>query len=234
MASTLGGDTWMERHGQAARRRAAGAVLSLLAGLVSVPVLGVRPAAAGEGMTTLCDRADYGCVADTGYHGQSHWGANYGAVGHNCTSYVSYRLAEQGVAQPWRPMGNANRWDDNGAGQVLVDDVPAVGTVAQWEGGTRLAPGSSGHVAFVETVTDTAIEITDDTHSGGTRRIRIERGSPYWPDHFVHIHDTPPPPVAVLFQDTTHLSRRIGTQLHSSLRRLGRLLQDALAEIDLT
>jgi surface antigen len=231
VASTLAGDLRTAQHGRAARRRAVGLVLSVLAGLASVPVLAVGPAAAGEGMTTLCDRADYGCVADTGYHGQSVWGANYGVVGHNCTSYVSYLLAEQGVAQPWRPMGNANRWDDNGAGHVVVDDIPAPGAVAQWEGGTRYAPGSSGHVAFVESVSATGIELTDDNHSGGTRRVQIERGSPYWPSHFVHIHDTPPPPVPVLFQDTIRMNRRIGTQLHTSLRRLGQLLQEALVGI---
>ncbi|HJR24523.1 MAG TPA: CHAP domain-containing protein, partial [Acidimicrobiales bacterium] len=141
----------------------------------------------------LCDRADYGCTEGTGYRGQGVWGANYGRTGHNCTSYVSYRIAQLGVAQPWRPMGNANRWDDNARGGAVVDDVPAVGAVAQWEGGTRLAPGPLGHVAYVEAVTADGIELTDDTSGGRTRRYRIQRGSPYWPDDFVHIHDVGPP-----------------------------------------
>lgn len=143
----------------------------------------------GEGYQVLCSQAGYGCVAGTGYTGQSRWGANYGAAGHNCTSYVSFRLAQQGVAQPWRPMGDGGRWDDNGAKHVPVDDRPAVGAVAQWDGRSRYAPGPSGHVAFVEVVDGDTIEVTDDSHGGGTRRVRITRGSAYWPSHFVHIHD---------------------------------------------
>ncbi len=150
-------------------------------------------ASAQEGMDILCDRADYGCVAGTGYKGQGVWGANYGKTGHNCTSYVSYRLKQLGVSQPWRPMGDANRWDDNAKGRVAVDDIPAVGAVAQWEGGTRLAPGPQGHVGYVEAVTAEGIEVTDDTNACRTRRYRIRRGSPYWPDDFVHIHDVAAP-----------------------------------------
>jgi surface antigen len=152
------------------------------------------PAQAADGMALLCNRGDYSCVAGTGYRGQSYWGANYGKTGHNCTSYVSYRLAMAGAAEPWHTMGNANQWDERGRGKVPVDDIPTVGSVAQWEGGTRLAPGDRGHVGFVEAVTTTGIEITDDTSSGGTRRYTIRRGSPYWPDNFIHIHDAPKPP----------------------------------------
>lgn len=148
-------------------------------------------AGAAEGMDIVCDRADYGCVDDTGYRGQSHWGANYGRAGHNCTSYVSYRLAMLGAREPWHPMGNADQWNDRGKGKVMVDDTPVVGSVAQWEGGSRLAPGPRGHVGYVEAVTRGGIEVTDDSSSGGTRRYRIGRASPYWPDNFVHIHDTP-------------------------------------------
>jgi surface antigen len=206
-------------------------VVALLAGVAGVGLASAPPATAGEGMTTLCDRADFGCVADTGYHGQSVWGANYGVVGHNCTSYVSFRLAQQEVAQPWRPMGDGGRWDDNGMRAVPVDDLPAVGAVAEWDGGSRYAPGGSGHVAYVEVVDANGIEITDDSHSGGTRRVRIDRGSVYWPSHFVHIHDTPPPPAPVPFLDTTQLNHRIGLELHTQLRRLSSFLKDALATV---
>jgi surface antigen len=144
-------------------------------------------------MELLCNRADYGCTAGTGYRGQSYWGANYGRAGHNCTSYVSYRLATAGAAEPWHTMGNANQWDERGRGKVPVDDRPAVGSVAQWEGGTRLAPGDRGHVGYVEAVTADGIEVTDDT-SSGTRRFTIRTGSPYWPDSFIHIHDAPVAP----------------------------------------
>ena len=139
----------------------------------------------------LCSRSDFGCVSDASYHGQSVWGANYGTVGHNCTSYVSYLLSKEGVAEPWHTMGDAGRWDDRGKGKVPIDATPAVGSVAEWEGHSRYAPGSSGHVAFVEAVTRSGIEITEDNHGGGTRRVVIAQGSAYWPDHFLHIHDRP-------------------------------------------
>lgn len=182
-----------------------GSLPGLLARLVAIAALAVAagglalattagPAGGAEGMTILCDRADYGCVDGTGYRGQSYWGANYGRVGHNCTSYVSYRLAVAGASQPWFTMGNADEWNDKGRGKVPIDDRPTVGSVAQWEGGTRLAPGARGHVGYVERVTAEGIEVTDDSSSGGTRRYTIARGSPYWPDNFIHIHDAPVAP----------------------------------------
>ncbi len=186
---------WRARnHGLNGRRTLRCCLALVVATAGALPLLALAgPAGANEGMQLVCDRADYGCVEGTGYRGQGLWGANYGKTGHNCTSYVSYRLSQLGVAQPWRPMGNANQWDDNARGKAVVDDIPAVGAVAQWEGGTRLAPGARGHVAYVEEVTASGIEVTDDTNAGRTRRIRISRGSPYWPDDFVHIHDVVPP-----------------------------------------
>jgi surface antigen len=146
-------------------------------------------------MEILCSDAGYACVEGTGYRGQSRWGANYFKTGHNCTSYVSWVLSEAGVEAPWYPMGNASQWDDRGRGRVVVDDVPAAGAVAQWDGGTRLAPGANGHVAIVDVVGADYIEVSDDTGAGLTRRIRIVRGSPYWPSSFVHIKDRIPVPV---------------------------------------
>jgi surface antigen len=165
---------------------ALGAAAGLLA-LTATPA-----GAAGEGMEYLCSDAGYGCVDGTGYRGQSVWGANYFKTGHNCTSYVSWMLSQAGARQPWQPMGNANRWDDNGRGRVPVDAVPAPGAVAQWDGGTRLAPGPSGHIAIVDVVGPGYIEVSDDTGAGLTRRIRIHEGSPYWPTSFVHIKDRIP------------------------------------------
>jgi surface antigen len=170
------------------RSRAILAVAAAAACIIGVGAP-VRPAAAGEGMEILCSQAGYGCLEGTGYRGQSVWGANYFVTGHNCTSYVSFMLSQAGASQPWRPMGNANQWDDNGAGRTTIDDVPAIGAVAQWEGGTRLAPGPAGHVAMVDLVTPDYIELSDDNNSGTARRFRIYVGSPYWPDDFLHIRD---------------------------------------------
>ena len=96
------------------------------------------------------------------------------------------------MAEPWHTMGNANTWADHAKGKVRVDAVPAVGAVAQWDGHSRYAAGPSGHVAFVEAVTSTGIELTEDNHTGGTRRLLLTPGSPYWPSHFIHIHDLAP------------------------------------------
>jgi hypothetical protein len=163
-------------------------LVAVVVALVGTTAL-AEPAAAGDGMEVLCSEAGYGCVEGTGYQGQGIWGANHFKTGHNCTSYVSYMLAQAGAAQPWRPMGNANRWNDNAQGRVPVDDTPTIGAVAVWEGGTRLAPGSAGHVGMVDLVTSDYIEVSDDGAANHTRRLRIHRGSPYWPDSFVHIRD---------------------------------------------
>ena len=169
-----------------------GAVVAAVALAVplAAPAAAAPAAPGGEpGMQVLCSRADYGCTGG-GYQGQSRWGSLYGRRGHNCTSYVSYRLSENGAAQPWHPMGDAGRWDDRGSGKVRMDEHPAVGSVAQWEGGSRLSPGGSGHVGYVESVDpDGTIEVTDDSYGGGTRRYRISPGSAYWPSRFLHIHD---------------------------------------------
>ena len=129
-------------------------------------------------MQVLCS-AGYGCTGGTGYHGQSRWGANYGKAGHNCTSYVSYRLAELGVAQPWRPMGDAGQWDDNGG--AVTSGSTSTRRSAPWRSGragTRSPPAASGHVGYVESVDpDGTIEVTDDSYGGGTRRFRISPGS---------------------------------------------------------
>lgn len=182
------------------RRRLVGSAAAILVVLAALVLPGLVPAAAspdaltgGDGMEVLCSQAGYGCVAGTGYHGQSVWGANWFKTGHNCTSYVSWRLAQTGIAQPWRPMGDGGRWDDNGRKHVAVDQTPAVGAVAGWDGGTRYAPGPSGHVAYVEAVRGDTIEITDDSHGGGTRRVLLQRGSPYWPSSFIHINDVVAP-----------------------------------------
>jgi hypothetical protein len=166
-----------------------GAVVVALA-LMTAPVAASPQAPSrGEGMQVLCSSSGYACTGG-GYHGQSRWGSLYGRAGHNCTSYVSFRLAELGVAQPWRPMGNAGQWDDRGSGHVRIDEHPAMGAVALWEGGSRLSPGGSGHVGYVESVDpDGTIEVTDDAYGGGTRRYRISPGSAYWPNRFLHIHD---------------------------------------------
>jgi len=153
------------------------------------------------GVTTLChDAAGFSC-AGAGYNGTlsefggSGWGSywSYGSPGpngtkHNCTTYAAYRLLRNGYGFPgWTD--NANGWARDAASRnVLVDQNPIVGSIAQWSG------GSSGHVAYVEAVTSTYIVITSDNFSSGaslgTNRLRIQRTSNYMPDNFIHFRDT--------------------------------------------
>jgi surface antigen len=150
------------------------------------------------GVFTLCyDSSGFSC-AGGGYNGTSgqiggngwttgqYW--SYGSSGpngtrHNCTTYAAYRLQQNGVPYPgWTD--NANGWDDKAwARGTQVDQTPAVGAIAQWNG------GSAGHVAYVEVVTDTYIETTSDSFGGGTDRQRISRTSSYSPDNFIHFKD---------------------------------------------
>ena len=79
---------------------------------------------------------------------------------HNCTLYVSYRLMLNGVKDPgW--YDNANNWANQAnSHHVPVDQIPAVGAIAQWNSGI-------GHVAYVEASDASGITITmDDYYTG--------------------------------------------------------------------
>ncbi len=183
----------------ALRRLALAGVLtagSLVAGAVAA-----GPAtAAAPGVTYLCSSADYSCLAGSGYSGQSVWGS--WGPGHNCVSYAAFRLEQAGVGRPWPGrLGSGWEWDDHArAAGVPVDDNPAVGAIAQWDN------YGAGHVGYVENVTDTYIDVSEDNFSSrgaGTSTVRrIDRNSQMFADaSFIHIADraapvaTPPPPV---------------------------------------
>jgi surface antigen len=153
-----------------------------------------RPGAGVAGVTRLCGpNAAYKCTTG-GYAGKSTgWpGAKYGAGNasrnqygyHNCTLYAAYRIAHNGVDDPgWSD--NANGWDTKAASHgTRVDQSPALGSVAQWNG------GKFGHLAYVDVVTSTYVEVTDDNYGlNYTDRWRIARTSPAWPDNFIHFKD---------------------------------------------
>ncbi|MFG1953883.1 CHAP domain-containing protein [Micromonospora sp. NPDC048830] len=164
-------------------------VVMLLATLsVTLTPAAVR-AASGE--TLLCRSTDYGCLAGTGYSGQSVWGS--WGPGHNCVSYAAYRLRANGAGQPWSSIGNANQWDEKArAAGVRVDTTPAVGAIAQWD------TGSFGHVAYVEVVTATYVEISEDSYvtdtSGYASRRRLDRGgTTFGSAEFIHVRDVVAP-----------------------------------------
>lgn len=104
--------------------------------------------------------------------GANSWWTKYGGTNasynpagpHNCTLYAAFRLAENGLTTPPGWAGDADEWAELAyrAGDK-VDQVPAVGAIAQWNG------GQYGHVAYVEAVTPAGIIITDDNYYTGTR-----------------------------------------------------------------
>ncbi|MDT3438820.1 MULTISPECIES: CHAP domain-containing protein [unclassified Pseudofrankia] len=157
----------------------------------TLPVKGV------PGVTQLCGpAADYSCTAG-GYAGKSTgWpGERYGAGAassnaygyHNCTLYVAYRLAQNGFPDPgWHT--NANLWAVQAASAgTSVNQTPSVGSVAQWNGGLN------GHVAYVEVVTASYIEVTEDVYQDNwTGRVRIQTGTAAWPDNFIHFGSSAP------------------------------------------
>lgn len=153
----------------------------------------------GQGVEVLCSSAGFGCtgagydgtatqIGGNGWASWQYWqhGSSYGTnQKHNCTTYAAYRLQQNGYGYPgWT--AHANAWDTEAASRgVLVDQTPAVGSIAQWNG------GASGHVGYVEVVTSTYVEVTADNYGGGTNRLRIAHSSPYRPDNYVHFRDLP-------------------------------------------
>ena len=104
---------------------------------------------------------------------------------HNCTLYVAYLLQESGITLSWS--ANAFNWASEAASNgEVVNQTPAVGSVAQW---------NSNHIAFVDAVTPNYIVITSDnfqpygvgTMPGGfTDSFDISLNSPAMPDNFIH------------------------------------------------
>lgn len=170
------------------RRGGLALALSALAASAGVGLAPPSPTGAqeagGPGVTYLCGKSSgYDCMPGTGYRGQSVWGSH--GPGHNCVSYAAHRLQQNGSDRPWAgPLGNGSAWDENArAAGYRVDGVPAVGAIAQWDGG-------SGHVAYVEEVTPTHIVITEDAYAGFSAMRRIERSSPTFAEaEFIHIRD---------------------------------------------
>lgn len=159
-----------------------------LAALVVAPAL---PAGAQqEGVVYLCPKNDgYDCMPGTGYTGQTVWRSH--GPGHNCVSYVAFMLQRNGSPRPWEGrLGNGSDWDEHArAAGYVVDTTPAVGAIAQWDGG-------SGHVAYVDEVTPEHIVVTEDNYSGYSSARLIPRTSPTFAEaEFLHIKDRPAVPV---------------------------------------
>lgn len=137
-----------------------------------------------------CWSTTFDCISFSGYVPSTRYWAMYS--GHNCTNYVAYRLGLQGVTTPpWGlPGGSAWEWRAHAkAKKIKVDRTPTVGSVMQWNRNT-LGGGSSGHVVYVEKVTDTAVLISEDSWSSHAAVRTIRRDSPVFASaRFLHIRD---------------------------------------------
>ena len=113
-----------------------------------------------------------------------------------CTSWVAWRLnSENQVAfndywqgQHW---GNASNWKNAATAlKIPVDNNPTRGAVAWWAAGS--AGSSRGHVAWVQTVGNSAITIEEYNylHEGKYDTRTISSSSSMWPSGFIHIKDT--------------------------------------------
>jgi len=142
----------------------------------------------------------YGACSVNGYttHGyEAHAGVSYWTMnaGNECTNYVAYvESAVYGVSTPGYNLGNGGAWAANAAAHgVVVNNVPTVGAVAEWNGGEPGLP-PPGHVAVVEAVgPDDSYIVISQQHiaadPGGYDWMRIDAGSQSWepwPDHFIH------------------------------------------------
>ncbi len=120
-------------------------------------------------------------------------GDSWGFVLRNCTSFAAWRLRERGgvafsnsyAGQHW---GDARNWDDAArrAG-VRVDDVPAIGAVAQTD------DGRVGHVAWVSAIGPGTVTVEEYNHAVaggyGTRTV------PVGDFRYLHVADVAPSPL---------------------------------------
>jgi surface antigen len=135
------------------------------------------------------DSYGYGTSGDASYWDMS--------AGDECTNYVAYvESTVFGAPTPGYLLGNAGQWPASAqAHGVVVNDVPAVGAVAEWNGGS-FGVGPLGHVAVVEKVGphDSYIDISQQHlpyDADGYDWTRINAGFSAdeweeWPDNFIH------------------------------------------------
>jgi surface antigen len=112
----------------------------------------------------------------------------------NCTSFVAWRLRETNGDSDFSNhmdgghWGNAQDWDENArALGYLVDDVPAIGAVAQTD------DGRVGHVAWVSAVDDGTVTIEEYNHAGPG--IYSTRTVPVSDFRYLHVDDVAPAPM---------------------------------------
>lgn len=150
------------------------------------------------------DDADLYGNFGTGTWAEKYYAGQWAPGGHNCTRYVAYRLAKNGLPDPGATWGLAGDWTtDRPEGDYHAEvprgswnPYPAVGSVAEW---SSYLGGNDGHVAYVEKVEIrdgvTWIFITQDGYSGWSAAEWIsENDTARYPDHFIHLADQPTAP----------------------------------------
>ena len=123
----------------------------------------------------------------------------------NCTSFVSWKLSQQGFNTSG--MGNATNWGSSSKATGLVNSTPAPGAVAWWAAGTYdqgYLIGSAGHVAYVDSVNSNGSVNIEEYNYGGTGQWHtrtITPGTSTEQVQFIHFADlsgssgsSPPPP----------------------------------------
>ncbi len=122
------------------------------------------------------------------------YGDPWGFALRNCTSFVAWRLREtNGLGDFSNQMagsssfGNAENWDDEATSLgYLVDDVPAVGAVAQTD------DGRVGHVAWVSAVGDGTVTVEEyNYYVAGGYDVRTVPASDF---RYLHLADVAPDP----------------------------------------
>jgi surface antigen len=143
------------------------------------------------------------CAKHIWYY-QGSYGDPWGFALRNCTSFVAWALRERnGLADFTNHMdggsfGNAERWDANAAALgYLVDDVPAVGAVAQTD------DGRIGHVAWVSAVGEGTVTVEEYNYDvAGGYDVRTVPTSTF---RYLHLDDIAPAP----WQGTTRTAASV-------------------------
>jgi surface antigen len=208
-----------------------------LAASAAAPALAAGPATAAASRIvcagwSACDAAGHSSHGYGAHEGSMFWRMY---AGNNCTNYVAYaETAAYGVPEPSYLLGDAGQWAATAAAHgVPVNGVPAVGAVAEWDGGAP-GMGAVGHVAVVEQVgpDDSYIVISQQaigSDPDGYDWTRINAGASAsqwqeWPSHFIHFTGTgtgggtgtrppAPPGTSVGYYDPQDSSYRLAAAL---------------------
>jgi surface antigen len=135
--------------------------------------------------TTTC--TDSGCPNSAAWDSArwtSWWGNHVtgsSTAGANCTNYAAWKLSQNGVSRV-DGLGNAQDWDDRArAVNIPVNHSPAVGAIAQWNG------GGLGHLAYVEEVHGATVIVSESNWSGHWLHRREMPASEV--ENFIHFKD---------------------------------------------